>query len=122
MLGQHLIEGLFLGRTSTVRGGLCVASRHAVRICKMQTTGTDSRVAPAQPKPLPWSTALTRVSQTTHLRGGDTLKTPRFSCRYSSLSFSTLRIYHGDLDLSLENLDSRHLSAESQSYNQLYLQ
>ena len=36
MLGQHLIEGLFLGRTSTVRGRSCVSvgGRHAAAVAR----------------------------------------------------------------------------------------
>ena len=77
MLGQHLVEGLFLWRTTTVRGGLCmsVGDRHADPVCKMQTIGTDARVAPAYLKRWLWSTAPTCVSQTTH-RSRDHRQTP----------------------------------------------
>ena len=68
MLCQHLVEGLFLWRTSTVRGGLCmsVGDRHAAPVCKMQTIGTDARVTPAHLKRSLWSTAHTCVPETTH--------------------------------------------------------
>ena len=74
MLGQHLVEGLFLWRTTTVRGGLCMSvGDMPTRYARCRPTAPHS--SGACPSEAIAVVNGTHVSQTTH-RSRDHRQTP----------------------------------------------